>query len=35
MATANGLAVIPENTREVKPGAAVEVMMLDWDEVHD
>jgi molybdopterin molybdotransferase len=35
MAKANGLAIIPENTKEVKPGAPVEVMMLDWDEVHD
>jgi molybdopterin molybdotransferase len=35
MAKANGLAIIPENTREVKPGTAVEVMMLDWDEIHD
>jgi len=35
MAKANGLAIIPENTREVKPGTPVEVIMLDWDEVHD
>ena len=35
MAKANGLAIIPENTREVKSGTPVEVMMLDWDEVHD
>jgi molybdopterin molybdotransferase len=35
MTKANGLAIIPENTKEVKPGALVEVMMLDWDEVHD
>jgi len=35
MAKANGLAIIPESTREVKPGTPVEVMMLDWDEVHD
>ena len=35
MTKANGLAIIPENTKEVKPGAAVEVMMLDWDEVQD
>ena len=33
MAKANGLAIIPENTRELKPGTPVEVMMLDWDEV--
>jgi molybdopterin molybdotransferase len=35
MTKANGLAIIPENIREVKPGAAVEVIMLDWDEVHN
>ncbi|MCJ7828527.1 MAG: molybdopterin molybdotransferase MoeA [Dehalococcoidia bacterium] len=35
MTKANGLAIIPESTKEVKPGAPVEVMMLDWDEVHD
>ena len=35
MTKANGLAIIPENTKEVKPGAPVEVMMLDWDEVQD
>jgi molybdopterin molybdotransferase len=35
MANANGLAVIPETTEEVKSGAAVEVMMCDWDEVQD
>ena len=35
MTKANGLAIIPENTKEVKPGTPVEVMMLDWDEVHD
>ena len=35
MTKANGLAIIPENTKEVKPGAPVEVMMLDWDEVND
>jgi molybdopterin molybdotransferase len=33
MAKANGLAVIPETTKEVKPGDAVEVMMFDWDDV--
>jgi len=33
MTKANGLAVIPESTKEVKPGAAVEVMTFDWDEV--
>jgi molybdopterin molybdotransferase len=35
MSRANGLAIIPENTRELKPGTPVEVMMLDWDEVRD
>jgi len=33
MTKANGLAVIPEGTKEVKPGAVVEVMAFDWDEV--
>jgi molybdopterin molybdotransferase len=32
MARANGLAIIPETKKEVKPGAAVEVMILDCDE---
>jgi molybdopterin molybdotransferase len=31
MSRANGLAIIPENAEEVKPGTPVEVMMLDWD----
>ena len=31
MAKANGLAVIPETTSEVKPGTIVDVIMLDWD----
>lgn len=35
MAKANGLAIIPETVKEVKPGAAVEVMMFDWDEFQD
>ncbi|MBM3142722.1 MAG: molybdopterin molybdotransferase MoeA [Chloroflexi bacterium] len=35
MTKANGLAVIPESTKEVKPGGMVEVMMFDWDEVQD
>ncbi|MCJ7514353.1 MAG: molybdopterin molybdotransferase MoeA [Dehalococcoidia bacterium] len=35
MSKANGLAVIPENIKELKSGTPVEVMMLDWDEVHD
>jgi len=33
MAKANGLAVIPETTKEVKPGDTVEIMMFDWDDV--
>ena len=32
MVKANGLAVIPENTRRVKKGDIVEVQMLDWGE---
>jgi molybdopterin molybdotransferase len=35
MSKANGLAIIPETIKELKPGTPVEVMMLDWDEVHD
>lgn len=35
MTKANGLAIIPESTKEVKPGGTVEVMMFDWDEVQD
>jgi molybdopterin molybdotransferase len=35
MARANGLAVIPESTKEVKSGGKVKVMMIDWDEVQD
>jgi molybdopterin molybdotransferase len=34
MAKADGLAIIPENTTEVKSGERVEVMMLDWDCIH-
>lgn len=30
MAQANGLAVIPESSKGVKPGDVVEVQMLDW-----
>lgn len=29
---ANGLAVIPEEIQEVKPGTDIKVMMLNWDE---
>ncbi len=32
MSKANGLAVIPETTNEVKPGTIVDVIMLDWDD---
>jgi molybdopterin molybdotransferase len=32
MAKANGLAVIPESSKEVKAGDMVEVQMLDWGE---
>ncbi len=32
MARANGLAVIPEDTREVRKGDVVQVQMLDWGE---
>jgi len=32
MAKANGLAVIPENTKRVKKGDVVQVQMLDWGE---
>jgi molybdopterin molybdotransferase len=35
MARANGLAVVPESTKEVKSGGKVEVMMFDWDEAQD
>lgn len=32
MAGANGLAIIPEDRAEVKPGDKVQVLMLDWPE---
>lgn len=32
MSRADGLAVIPENVPEVKPGDNVQVMVLNWDE---
>ena len=32
MARANGLAVIPENTKGVKAGDIVKVQMLNWSE---
>lgn len=35
MAKANGLAVIPETTKELKPGTTVDVMLLGWGEVQD
>ena len=33
MMKANGLAVIPETTKLVKPGTVVEVVMFDWEDV--
>ncbi len=33
MARANGLAIVPETKKEIKPGTMVEVMILDCDEV--
>jgi molybdopterin molybdotransferase len=33
MSKANGLAVIPESTKELKSGGKVDVMMFDWDEI--
>jgi len=35
VAKANGLAVIPETTKELKPGTTVDVMLLGWGEVQD
>jgi molybdopterin molybdotransferase len=35
MSKANGLAIVPETTKEVKVGDSVEVMMLDWREFRD
>lgn len=32
MSSANGLAIIPETTKEVVPGTVVDVIMLGWDE---
>jgi molybdopterin molybdotransferase len=32
MTRANGLAIVPEDKAEVKPGEVVRVMMLDWNE---
>jgi molybdopterin molybdotransferase len=32
MSQANGLVIIPEDKKEVKPGESVQVMMLDWNE---
>ncbi len=32
MSLANGLVIVPENVTEARPGATVQVMMLDWDE---
>ncbi|MFC1870517.1 gephyrin-like molybdotransferase Glp [Chloroflexota bacterium] len=33
MASANGLAIVPEDKASMKAGEVVQVMMLDWDEV--
>lgn len=35
VAKANGLAVIPETTKELNPGTTVDVMLLGWGEVQD
>ena len=35
MAKANGLAVISETTKELKPGTTVDVMLLGWGEAQD
>jgi molybdopterin molybdotransferase len=32
MSLANGLVIVPEDVVEARPGATVQVMMLDWDE---
>ena len=32
MSLANGLVIVPEEVAEVKPGATIQVMMLDWNE---
>jgi molybdopterin molybdotransferase len=32
MSLANGLVIVPEDVAEARPGATVQVMMLDWDE---
>jgi molybdopterin molybdotransferase len=32
MSLANGLVIVPEDVTEARPGATVQVMMLDWDE---
>jgi len=31
MMKADGLAIVPETTKQIKPGTIVEVMMFDWD----
>ncbi len=33
MASANGIAIVPETVREVKAGDRVEVMVLSWDNI--
>lgn len=35
MVKANGLAIVPETTKEVKSGSVIDVIILDWDEVQD
>jgi len=35
MAKANGLAIIPETTKELKPGTTVDVMLFGWGEAQD
>jgi molybdopterin molybdotransferase len=32
MMKADGLAIVPETTKQIKPGTTVEVMMFDWNE---
>ena len=32
MSLANGLVVIPEDTKEIKKGETVQTLMLDWNE---
>lgn len=32
MSLANGLAIVPEDVKQIGPGEMIKVMMLDWDE---